>query len=259
MLKTSVKILLILILVFILILAFFRNSLCRIIIHNAATKATGLKLSIKQLNLNLLKCNLHMRGITLLNPPGFKNEILGRAEEIFISYDLPGLLKGSFHFPEARVHINEINIIRNEKGSSNISTFKRKRLKAKPSGAKPPADISSSAPTQSKVRSRKHPRPKFLIDSLELSVDKVAFVNYTAGADEPAVIIFTSSDPFVFKNVSNLNYVIDSISTKGGFRNLLSAVVGLIPQDMFKNTQETLKSTTEAIKKKLQEVLPQAK
>lgn len=245
-----IKVLLILVLIFILIIAFSRNALCRFLIQSATNKATGLQLSIEELNLDVLKSNLYIQGITLFNPEGFKDKILGKAKEVFIKYDLWASLSGRLHFSYVRIDISEINIIRNEKGSSNMAAFKKKRIETKPA--------TEITPTSSFLFQRKTKtgaakvRPKLLIDSLELSVKRVAFVDYTAEAEEPAMIVFASSDPFVFKNVSDLNYVIDSVSTKGGFRNLLNTIVGLIPQDVLKNT-------TEVIKKKIQEALPKAR
>ena len=46
-------------------------------------------------------------------------------------------------------------------------------------------------------------------------------MDYKAGIGEPAVIIFTLKGPCFFKNVSELGYVVDSVSAKGGFRSLL--------------------------------------
>lgn len=245
-----IKVLLILVLIFILIMAFCRNALCRFLIQTAANKATGLQLSIEELNLNVLKSNLYIQGITLFNPEGFKDKILGKAKEVFIKYDLWASLSGRLHLPYVRIDISEINIIRNEKGSSNVAAFKKKRVERKPATQISPT-LNSLLQRKTKTGEAKV-RPKLLIDSLEVSVKRVAFVDYTAEAKGPAMIVFTSSDPFVFKNVNDLNYVINSVSTKGGFRNLLNTIAGLIPQDVLKNT-------TDAIKKKIQEALPKAR
>ena len=244
MLKCT-KILLILILIFILIVAFFRNSLCRFIIYSSVAKATGLKLFIKDLNLDVLNNSLYMQGITLFNPPEFKNKILGRANEISLKYDLLSFLGGRLHLPQVKADIDEVNIIRDAKGNSNVVAFKkgrRPKVKAGP--------LKGPAPSQRKTESRKKAiRPKFLIDRLEIVLGKVTFIDYRAGIGESAVIVFKVSGPCVFRNVSDLGYVVDSVSAKGGFKSLLNNLLEIIPE-------EAIKNTTNALKKRIKTLLP---
>ena len=229
MFKTLAKVLLILVLIFILIAASFRHSLCRFLICRAASKTLGLKLSIEELNLDILNNSLALRGITMFNPPEFENEILAQAKGIFIKYNLLGFLNGRPHLPQAKVEISEINIIRNEKGHCNLAAFKRKKTKLKVPVAESAPDTLPAPSAQKRLKSKRHPRPKLLIDELEFSVDKVTFIDYKAEVGKPAVIIFSSKNPFIFRNISDLEYVIDSVSIKAGFRNILSNLADLIP------------------------------
>ena len=238
-----IKIFLILILVLILIVVFFRHSLCRLLIVKATTKATGLKLSIEELNLDILSSTLTMRGIILFNPPGFKDELLSKVKEISIRYELPDCLSGRLHFREAKVKVEEINIIRNENRDSNVTAFKKDKFKAKTSKYIAPASVTQEVPQTIKKR-----RPKFLIDRLEVSLEKATFKDYKARIGEPAVIIFSAKGPFVFTNVSDLRGVVHSVSAKGGFRALLSNLVGILPAD-------ALQTTKELIQKKIKDVL----
>ncbi|MCQ9208701.1 MAG: AsmA family protein [Omnitrophica bacterium] len=227
MFKKSLKICLVLILLIVLTLAFFRHSLCRFLIYSAASKATGLELSIEDLHLDILNSSLYLRGVTLFNPPGFKNKTLAKAKEISIEYDLLGSLKRGFHLRQVKVDIGEVNIIRDEKGTSNLSSFKKKKASLEPS-----KKDSATSSTQRKVkRSKEEVRPKFLIDRLEISLEKATFIDYGAGIGEPAVIVFTMKGPYVFKDVSNLGYLVKSTSAKGGFKYLLNNLAELIPKD----------------------------
>ncbi len=245
MLKRYVKFLLLLLLIFILIIAFFRHTFCRFLICEATFKATGAELSIEKLRLNLLDNSFYIGGITLLNPPGFKNKVLGKAEEILIKYDLlDSLIRGRLHLRQVKADISEVNIIRSKEGRSNVASFKKK-----PSSAITPAKPKRPSVVQKKAKRGKQAHPKFLIDRLELSLKKVSFMDYKAGIGQPSVIIFKTKGPFVFKGVSDLGYVVDSVSTKGGFRVLLDNLLGIIPQDLLKNTVET-------IKEKIKSVLP---
>jgi uncharacterized protein involved in outer membrane biogenesis len=240
----TVKILLVLILALILTVAFFRHRLCRLLIIQTADKAAGVKLSIQDLELNVLNSSLYMRGITVANPQGFKNLPFSTIEEIFIKYNLRALLSGRVHLRQAKARISEINIIRNEKGQSNLSILKTKQARSKETSVKPPSAVQKKAD----IAQKKRP-PRFLIDNLELSLGKATFMNYQAGIGEAAVIIFTIKGPLVYKNVSDLGSVFSSISVKAGFANLLN--------NLALTSEDILQSATKAIRKKIEDALPE--
>jgi len=199
------------ILVLMLFVAFFRHLITRTLIEKTVTAATGLELSIEHSNLNVLKGSLYLQGISLLNPPGFKDQYLARVKEILIKYDLLGSFGGRLHFPLLKIDISEINIIKNEKNVSNLSGFKKK--KAPLEAAKAPYS-TQVMPSQKKNRPEKKVKPKLLIDRLELSLGKVTFMNYQAKIGEPAVIIVTIKDPSIFTNVTDLRHIVNSVVYK---------------------------------------------
>lgn len=221
MLKNCTKAFLVLVLLIILTIVFFRNRLCEALISAATTKATGLTLSLEKINLDVLSGTIEMHGVTLLNPPEFKPKALGRAEEVFVKYDLLDCLKGRFHLRQVKVRISEINVIRNEKGKSNVSAFKRAPSEKPNPSASLEQAITATLKLQKKAKISKQPRPKFTIDSLEVFPGKITFVDYQAGIGKPAAIIVTTKGPFVFKNVGSLTSVVNSVSAKEGLGYLL--------------------------------------
>ncbi len=226
MLKNCAKAFLVLALLTVLTMAFFRNRLCEALISAATTKATGLKLSVEKINLDILSSTLEMRGITLFNPPKFEPETLGRAEEIFLKYDLLDCLRGRLHFREAKVRISEINIIRNEKGKSNVSAFRGSASKKANLSTSLGQTITAALKSQKKAKVSKQPRPKLIIDRLEVFPGKITFLDYQAEIGEPAAIIVSAKGPFVFKNVGNLSSVVNSVSAKEGLGYLLHTFSG---------------------------------
>ncbi len=214
----QLKIVLILILLSVLAAAVFRHKICRVLIEEATTRITGLNLSIEELNLDILKNSLYLRGITLHNPEEFDQPALARIEELSIKYDLLGSLGGTAHLRRVKAEVSEINIVKNEKGNSNLSSFSPNQQSGEPAGENLAVSVSAQKPETEKSSRR----PKFLIDSLELSLDRVVFTDYAAEIGKPAVIIFISKGPQRFKNVSEFSYVFNSVSAKGGFSNLLT-------------------------------------
>jgi stalled ribosome rescue protein Dom34 len=221
----AITVLLILLLAGILTVVSFRNKLCLSLVRTWTTSATGLELSIEDLNIDLLHNTLSLRGITLQNPPGFENEALGKIKEIFVTYDLiSSLRKRKPHFRLIKAYISEINIIKNEKGESNTVSFGKRNVQASS-----PTDTSNASQGAEKNKVRND--DKFLIDRLAVSLEKATFMDYTAKAGQPAVIIFTLEKPCLFRNVNHLAYVINSVSTKGGFREFLTPEKVLVNRD----------------------------
>lgn len=209
MAKNWAKVILIIVLTGLLILALFRHSLCRFLIYRASAKATGgLRLTIKDLNLDLLHSSLTMRDVTLFNPAGFEDKILAQVKQIFIQYDLLGSLGKGWHIRQAKVDISEINSIKNESGISNVASLRNQKNLVKPPTQQPVL----TSPTQNKPKQTTSRRPKFLIDHLEVSLEKATVINYAAKIGEPAVIVFMMKGPYHFHNVSDLEYVAESLS-----------------------------------------------
>lgn len=226
MLKNCTKAFLVLVLLIILTIAFFRNRFCEALISAATTKATGLNLSIEKINLDVLRSTLEMRGVTLLNPPGFEPKALGRAEEVFVKYDLWDCLRGRLHLRQAKVRISEINIVRNEKGKFNVSAFKRAPSEKPNPSASHEQTITTTLRLQKKAKISNRVRPNFIIDRLEIFPGKITFMDYQTGIGKPAVIIVSAKGPFIFKNVGNLSSVVNSLSAKEGLGYLLDNFTG---------------------------------
>jgi uncharacterized protein involved in outer membrane biogenesis len=201
-----IKIVLILILTFILTVAFFRNNLCKILIIKLVNNATNLTLNIEDLNLDVLNSSLKMKRISLSNPIGFKNMILGKSKQVFIKYNLPALLTGKIHLREVKLDI-DVNIIKDKRSDYNIAALKNE----------PKTKIGNVALIQDKPKKgRINKQPKLFIEKLELSSVKATFMNYKADIGQTAAIIFTLNN-LELENISNLAEAINSIATKGGF------------------------------------------
>lgn len=222
MLKKSLKIIFVLLLLSALSAIVLRNQLCKQLILTATNKITGLKLSIRKLNLDILSSSLRLQGIAILNPHGFNSEVLANVEEIVINYNLLGSIRGELHLNQVKVKINKLNIIRNSKGQTNITSFKNKIAEGKTTLNAPSLTAKNSI-TSNKKKLKKTSRPKIKIDRLEVSLKKAVFTDYRTKIGRPTVIVFTSNEPFIFKNVNYLDLAGTFVSTEDGFGNLLES------------------------------------
>jgi uncharacterized protein involved in outer membrane biogenesis len=205
-----IKIVFILILAFILTVAFFRHSLCKLLIVKLVNKATNLTLYIEDLDLDVLNSSLKMSEISLSNPVEFKNRVLGKSKQVFIKYDLPALLTGRIHLPEVKLDI-DVTVIKDKRGNYNIPVLKNEsKIK-----------LRNVALIQNRLKKDEiNKQPKLFIEKLNLSFVKATFMNHKAGVEQTAVIIFTL-DNLELKNISDLTEAINSIAEKGGFRDFV--------------------------------------
>ena len=111
-----------------------------------------------------------IQGLKIKNPPGFEQKVFADVPEIFVSLDLGPLLRGELlHLPEVRLHVQEINIEKNEKGVSNVSLLSAVGGQAKKA---PPPVPGKSMP--------------FMLDRLELFTQAVSLGDVDSLACHPA-------------------------------------------------------------------------
>lgn len=167
--------------------AVVKDTLIKAAVEGGAQMVTGLKLSIRSLHAGILKTVVSIRDLRLANPAGFSDPEMVVMPEVYVHYDLPALLRGTVHLPEARVALAEFVVIKNAKGELNLNALVP--VKAQKKGAK-----------ASQVASGKAPALK--IDKLTLIIGKVVYKDYSRGG-EPSVKEFPINLNETFTNVDD--------------------------------------------------------
>ena len=117
-------IILLVLFVIVLVLAFGKNIMIKTALTSGVKAITGLDLEIDKMNIGLLNTLVDIRGLKLLNPKGFKDNVMIEAPEIYVNYDLGGFFKGKAHFEELRFNLKELVVVRNEQGELNLDSLK---------------------------------------------------------------------------------------------------------------------------------------
>lgn len=119
--------------------------------------------------------------------------------EIFVSYDLPSIMKGKVYLPELRVSLKEFLVIKDKQGKMNLDAITG--LAASKEGVK------KEEPSKAKA-----PAPEIQIDSFKLHLGKVIFKDYSKGA--PSVREFDIGLNEEYKNITNPNTLVGLIVMK---------------------------------------------
>lgn len=105
-----------------LVLFLAQDLLARTIFESAVEAVTGFDAAVRSLRLDLFQGEIHLKGLTLLNPYEFEERVFADVPEIYLQMDLPSLLKKEkTHVRELRLEIRELNLEKNREGVSNVS------------------------------------------------------------------------------------------------------------------------------------------
>ena len=77
----------------IFILFIGRNTIIKASIENGTRIVTGLKLTMKSLNIGVMNTLVGIKDIKLHNPKGFKDKVMLDMPEIYVDYNLPDIFK----------------------------------------------------------------------------------------------------------------------------------------------------------------------
>ncbi|MBU1853257.1 MAG: hypothetical protein KJ957_04370 [Candidatus Omnitrophica bacterium] len=167
------------------ILSVTKNIMVKVALTGGVRAITGLKLSIRSINVGIFKTLIDIKGLKLYNPDGFSDKLMADIPEIYVDYKLGPFLRKEIHFEKLKLNLKEFIVVKNEKGEVNLDSLKV--VKEKKEKAKPAKEGKKTA---------------FQIDVLELSIGKVIYKDYTAGPI-PKVREFDVNIDGRYENINN--------------------------------------------------------
>jgi uncharacterized protein involved in outer membrane biogenesis len=141
------------------------NTILRNTLQHQIQAQTGLDAQIGSLKLALLSPTLRLQNVRISNPPEFGGAPFLNVPEIYIEYDRVALAKKEIHIKLMRIKLAELDIVKNQKGRTNIFAF----LPA-PSRGKTAAPVTFDLKKQTGCDFRG-------IDQLNVSIGKVKFID----------------------------------------------------------------------------------
>ena len=199
------------------VLVLARNVIVKAVAENGVKAVTGMPLSIGKLDLGLSKTLVDIENLVVKNPGGFHETSLVDIPKIFVSYNLPDILKGKVHLKDLEFDMKQFTVVKNEKGELNLD-----RLKALQGTQKAPAQATEPGP---KTPAKAIP---IQIDMMHLKIGKVVYVDYSGG--RPSSKEFSIAFDQSFQNITDLNSVVRLIVLKAmmssGISNLANFDIG---------------------------------
>lgn len=187
-----------------------RNVIVKTALERGVTAATGMPLSIKKFDLNILNTSIDIEGLMVRNPAGFHDTVLAEIPKILVAYQRGAIFTGKIHFKAMEFDLKQFNVVKNEQGILNLD--KLKALQAQPNAEEP----SDPAPkTEGKVA-------PLQIDSFRLKVGKASFIDYAGG--QASVKDFNVGLDETYTNVTDPNKLVMLIVFKIMTRTPLALV-----------------------------------
>ncbi len=239
----------IIILVLIAVVLLARNVLVKWSLEQGIQQLTGLPLSISKLEIGLLEPRIQIQGLRILNPPSYHQALMLDVPEIYVRYEPLRLLRRYFFVTEARIHLRELNVIKEADGQFNLNAFKNLKRESTEG-----SDVKTSKPTAW----------KFYVDTLQLEIGKVSYQDLSQSP--PLVKTFDLDLKESLQQINNprmlLRLIIfralskTSIETLTNFslnelKNGLFNALPNIPSNALRKTSDVLKKSEESLKKLL--------
>lgn len=207
-----------------------KNVLAKSLVEKTVHIATGLKLKMSSLKIGILKTNISINQLRLMNPKGFKDPVMLDVPEIAVDYNLRDIIGGNIHLEDVRFDLKEVLIVKNTDGSLNIDAIKSAGSKGgasqksteKPAETAKPADTSAKKPVT------------IAIDHLYLKIGRVVYKDYTAGVN-PKVMTFDLNLNEEHRNITNINSLIGIIVLRVMTQTTLGAITNFDPSGLMSN------------------------
>lgn len=230
--KTLKKFLTRVVLVFVVLLVILflaRNFIARKAVEVGVTKLTGFPLQIGSVNVSLFSGKLEVQNLKLINPPEFHGGIFVDMPDFKVDYRTLSMLSGAPHVNEVVVNVEQVVLVKNEKGESND-----KVLQAKVS---PPA----KATPKETEKPKDGKKAKYQVDLVQVHMGTIIKRSYANG--RPSDTKLTLNRDTEIKNVT------ESSSITALVMQVMLGQVGEVAGDLVKGVGSTGKGLFDTIKK----------
>lgn len=113
-----------------------RNMIIKSSVPPAVKKITGFEASIGDIDVGLLSSKVGLKDLKVMNPSDFGEKMMLDAPEIYVEYKLPTMMSQRREFPVIRLNIQQVVVVKNEKGESNVARI----MEFKPKSEGPSAE-----------------------------------------------------------------------------------------------------------------------
>ena len=220
------------VLVVIIALFFGKNMIIKTSVTTGVKAMTGLKLSIRSMNVGVFKSLIGINELQLYNPSGFKDKLMMDLPEIYVDYNLGAIMGGKAHLEEVRLNLKEFIVVKNEAGELNLDSL---RVVKETEGEEAEKDDSKKEKTE---------MPDIQIDLLELKIDKVVYKDYSKGGS-PKVREFNVNIDERYENITDPQSFVRLIIVKALKNTTIASLANFNIGKLQKGLTDTVRKTAE--------------
>ena len=228
------KVIMIPAIVFVILIALFlgKNMIIKTSVTTGVKAMTGLKLSIRSMNVGVFRSLIGINELQLYNPSGFKDKLMMDLPEIYVDYNLGAIMGGKAHLEEVRLHLKEFIVVKNEAGELNLDSL---RVVKETEGEVAEKDDGKKEKTE---------MPDIQIDLLELKIDKVIYKDYSKGTS-PKVKEFNVNIDERYENITDPQSFVRLIIVKALKNTTIASLANFDIGKLQKGLTDTVRKTAE--------------
>ena len=226
------------------LLFLFKNILIKAAVEGGTKKATGLELSIEDMDVGLLSSKVDITDMRLLNPAGFPDKVMIDIPKFLVDVKLASFFKGGAHVETIVLDLKELMVVRNKDRKLNLSALKSVSEKQQ----------KGRKPVEQKEGEK---APQVVIDMLVLKIGKVTYKDYSWGT-KPFTKTFTIGINEVYRDITDpkklVNLIIVRALQKTNIAQLANFDLGTLKADVGDTLKTVEKAATEAGEKELEDL-----
>lgn len=209
-----------------------RNAIIKFVIERGVKATTGVRLSIKKMDIGLTNAAVDIRGLKLHNPWGFHEDVMVSIPQVAVDVKARDLLKNRVHLEAVILRVDEFIVIKNEKGEVNINALK-------------PIKEGQSAGQEQQADRAAGKAPKVQIDYLEYSIGKLIYKDYTQ--QPPKVQEFDLNVTRKYSNVTNPQFIASVIIADTITRTAVARLANVDMSGVTSVVSDTLRSGADSV------------
>jgi len=230
------KIIIIPAIVFVALIALFfgKNMIIKTSVSAGVKAMTGLKLSIRSMNVGVFKSLIGINELQLHNPRGFEDNIMMYLPEIYVDYNLGAFMGGKVHFEEVRLNLKEFLVVKNADGQLNLDSL---RVVKETEGEEVEKDDGKKEETK---------MPDLQIDLLEMKIGRVIYKDYSKGTPPKEKVFNVNIDEW-YENITDPQSFVRLIILKALKNTTIASLTNFDLGKLQRGISGTVKKTAEMV------------
>ncbi len=100
-----------------------KDALAEFFLTRLVRRTTGFVITVDRVDVGLMNASLQIEGVKVFNPASIRDTFVADVPLIYFDCELFDLFRGTIYLRDLKIHINELVMVKNEAGLSNLEAF----------------------------------------------------------------------------------------------------------------------------------------